>query len=161
LVLGLFSVVQAVSITLIISSSIDFPDKETTIPTVGLILLLTNLVAVAMGLIISAFAANGLQATLVLVVLLIPQLVLGGAVVPLSRIEEPARSMSNGMINRWAVSLLGYTMDMNTRLNNQLPQNDFHDQFDIDPDRYWMILGGLFVAFVIGAIIALKSKDVR
>jgi ABC-type multidrug transport system ATPase subunit len=161
LVLGLFSIVQAVSITLIISSSIDFPDKDTTIPTVGLILLLTNLVAVAMGLIISAFAANGLQATLVLVVLLIPQLVLGGAVVPLSRIEEPAKSMSNGMINRWAVSLLGYTMDMNTRLNNQLPQNDFYDQFDIDPDRYWMILGGLFVAFVIGAIIALKSKDVR
>ena len=74
-----------------------------------------------MGLVISSLAANGLQATLVLVVLLIPQLVLGGAVVPLSRIEEPAKSMSNGMINRWSVSLLGYTTDINARLDNQLP----------------------------------------
>jgi hypothetical protein len=65
------------------------------------------------------------------------------------------------MINRWSVSLLGYTTDINARLDNQLPRNDFSGQFDIDPDRYWMILGGLFVAFVIGAILALKSKDVR
>jgi hypothetical protein len=69
--------------------------------------------------------------------------------------------MSNGMINRWAVSLLGYTIDLNERLNAQLPKNDFAPQFDIDPDRYWLILGGLFVAFIVAAILALKSKDVR
>ena len=160
-VLGLFSVAQAASLTLIITSSVDFPDGNETILTVGAILFMTNLVAVGMGLAHFSLAANGLQATLVLVVLLIPQLVLGGAVVPLSRIEEPAKSMSNGMINRWSVSLLGYTTDINARLDNQLPRNDFSGQFDIDPERYWMILGGLFVAFVIGAILALKSKDVR
>jgi ABC-type multidrug transport system ATPase subunit len=160
-VLGLFSVVQAASLTYIITASIDFPGDNETLLTVGAILFLTNMVAVAMGLVISSLAANGLQATLILVVMLIPQLVLGGAVVPLSRIEEPARSMSNGMINRWAVSLLGYTIDLNERLNAQLPKNDFAPQFDIDPDRYWLILGGLFVAFIVAAILALKSKDVR
>jgi ABC transport system ATP-binding/permease protein len=160
-VLGLFSVVQAASLALIISSSIDFPGDDKTLLTVGAILFMTNLVAVAMGLLISSLAANGLQATLILVVLLIPQLVLGGSVVPLDRVEEPAKSMSIGMINRWSLSLLGHTMGINERLNNQLPQNDFAPQFDIDPDRYWMILGGLFVGFIVAAILALKSKDVR
>ena len=160
-VLGLFSVIQAASLALVISSSIDFPGGDDTLLTVGAILFMTNLVAVAMGLVISSLAANGLQATLILVVLLIPQLVLGGSVVPLNRVEEPARSMSYGMINRWSLSLLGETMNINERLNNQLPKNDFAEQFDIDPERYWLILGGLFVGFVVAAMLVLKSKDVR
>ncbi|MFN0074792.1 MAG: ATP-binding cassette domain-containing protein [Chloroflexota bacterium] len=160
-VLGLFSVIQSVSMTAIVSWGVTFPDGRETLVTICGILILTNLVAVGMGLLISALASNGLQATLILVVLLIPQLLLGGAVVPLSRIEEPAKSMSNGMINRWAVSLLGHVTDVNERLNAQLPKNDFTAQFDIQPERYWLILGGLFVSFVIGSMLVLKSKDVR
>jgi len=46
-------------------------------------------------------------------------------------------------------------------VNAQLPRNDFSDQFDIDPVRYAMILGGLLLAFLVGAMASLKARDVR
>ena len=55
----------------------------------------------------------------------------------------------------------GRITDVNDRLNAQLPRNDFFDQFDIDPMRYWLILGGLFLLFFVGSVVALKSKDIR
>ena len=116
---------------------------------------------VGMGLVVSAFSANGLRATLILVVLLIPQLILAGAVVPLNRVTQVARYLSDAMISRWSVSLLGQVVDVNARLNAQLPKNDFTDQFDIDLTRYVLIMVGLFAVFFAGAVAALKARDGR
>ncbi len=114
-----------------------------------------------MGLLVSGLCSNGLQATLIIVILLIPQLSLAGAVVPLSQVSKAARYVSDTMISRWSISLLGHTVDLNARLDAQAPQNLFRDQFDIDPTRYTLILGGLFLIFFVGTIMALKVRDTR
>ena len=161
LVLGVFSVVQSALLIAIVAQKVDFPGGNETVLKVGAILILTNLIAVGMGLLVSGLCANGLQATLIIVILLIPQLTLAGAIVPLSQISEGAQYVADTMISRWAISLLGYTTEMNARLDAQAPQNFFKDQFDIDPKRYLMIMGGLFLAFFIGTLAALKLRDTR
>lgn len=159
--LGVFSLIQSALLAGIVSRFIDFPGGQRALLEVFGILLLTNLVAVALGLTISAVSANGLQATLILVVLFIPQLLLAGGIQPLSRVTEPARLMSYGLISRWSLSLLGRATDLNARIGAQLPKNDFFDQFDINPTRYALILAGLGVLFLVGAVAALKVKDLR
>lgn len=160
-VLGLFSVIQSALLLGIVALGVDFPGEgEVLLQTFG-ILVLTNLVAVGMGLAVSSVAANGLQATLILIVLIIPQLLLGGSVVPLSRVKDVARIMADAMINRWSISLLGYVTDLNARLDAQARVNDFQDQFDIEPVTHLLILGGLLVVFVVASVVALKSKDVH
>jgi ABC-type multidrug transport system ATPase subunit/CRP-like cAMP-binding protein len=160
-VLALFSVFQSASLVGIVAWGIDIPGGREALFKIFGILVLTNIVAVGMGLLVSSLAASGLQATLILIVLLIPQMLLGGAVVPLSRVKDSALFMSYAIINRWSVSLLGYVTDMNSRINAQLPSNDYVDQFDIDPMVFVAILIGMFILFFIGSIMALKSKDVR
>jgi ABC-type multidrug transport system ATPase subunit/CRP-like cAMP-binding protein/ABC-type multidrug transport system permease subunit len=160
-VLGVFSVIQSASLLGVVAWGVDFPGGNDVVLKSFAILVLTNLVAVGMGLFVSSLAGNGLQATLILVVLLIPQLLLGGAVVPLSRVKDAAKSMSYAMINRWSVSLLGYVTDINDRLERQFPVNDYFDQFNINPTRYTLILVGFLVVFLVGSMVALKMKDVR
>jgi len=160
-VLGLFSVVQSGTLLGVVALGVDFPGGGEVLFKAFGILVLTNLVAVGMGLVVSSLAANGLQATLILIVLIIPQLLLGGAVVPLSRVKEDAQVLANIMINRWSVSLLGYVTELNDRMAAQSPINDYFDQFAIEPEEHLLILGGLLLAFIIGSALALKSKDVH
>ncbi|HZO27591.1 MAG TPA: ATP-binding cassette domain-containing protein [Chloroflexota bacterium] len=160
-VLGIFSVVQSALLIAIVAQKVDFPGGNETVLKLAAILILTNLIAVGMGLLVSGLSGNGLQATLIIVILLIPQLSLAGAVVPLSQVSKIARYLSDTMISRWSISLLGHTVDLNARLDVQAPQNPFRDQFDIDPTRYALILGGLFLIFFVGTIVALKMRDTR
>jgi ABC-type multidrug transport system ATPase subunit/CRP-like cAMP-binding protein len=160
-VLGIFSFVQSALLIVIVAQKVDIPGGNETLLKLGAILMLTNLVAVAMGLLVSGLSGNGLQATLILVVLLIPQLILAGAIVPLSQVTQLARYFSDTMISRWSVSILGFIVDVNTQLDAQLPENTFRDQFDIDPQRYILILVGLFLLFFFGTIVALKLRDTR
>ncbi|MGE3273402.1 MAG: hypothetical protein AB7P40_32005, partial [Chloroflexota bacterium] len=62
---------------------------------------------------------------------------------------------------RWALSLLGRTVDINARIDAQLPKNHFTDQFTVEPTTCWLALGGLFLAFMVLAVIGLKRRDVR
>jgi ABC transport system ATP-binding/permease protein len=160
-VLSIFSLIQSVLLIIIIVQKVDIPGGNETVFKLGAVLMLTNLVAVGMGLLVSGLAGNGLQATLILVVLLIPQLILAGAIVPLSQVTKIAQFLADTMISRWSVSLLGYVADVNAQLDVQLPENTFRGQFDIDPERYTMILIGLFLLFFIGTIAALKARDTR
>ncbi len=160
-ILGLFSLAQSALLLGIVSHQVDIPGGNATLLKVYGALVLTNLAALALGLLVSALTTNGLQATLIVVVLLIPELTLGGATVPLSQVNEIARALSLGMISRWSLSLLGHYVDINARLDAQYPKNDFASQFDIDPNVYIVILLGFFVAALAGAIGALKYRDVR
>ena len=144
-----------------VSSAIDIPGGNETLLKLTAVLTLTNLIAVGMGLLVSGLSSNGLQATLILVILLIPQLILAGAVVPLSQVTQTARYFSDTMVSRWSISVLGHLVDVNAQLDAQLPQNAFKDQFDIDLQRYLLLLVGLFVLFFVGTLISLKVRDTR
>ena len=159
--LGIFSLIQSALLLGIISRRIDLPgDTDTFLALYGT-LVLTNLAAVGMGLVVSAVAANGLQATLVMVLLLVPQLVLSGSLVPLSQLNPAPKAISTVIIGRWSLSLLGHFVDLNSRLAAQFPTNDYAAQFDIDPLTHTLALAGLLAAFILGAVVALRRKEMH
>lgn len=81
---------------------------------VAAILILTSFAAVATGLVVSTLARSVDQATSLL--LLIPELLFGGALVPFARMATPVRPLSDLMISRWAFAGAGHAIQMSTRL---------------------------------------------
>ncbi len=66
-----------------------------------LTLVLVALAGVAMGLLISALTSNSDRATSFVPVVLIPQIILGGAVVSFERMGQIGEFISNFMISKW------------------------------------------------------------
>jgi len=160
-ILSLFSLVQAALLIGIVFAVIVLPGGRSVPLNLYLALALINLVGVALGLLVSSISRNSLQATAIVVILIIPQLIMAGADVPLSQMPLIGRALSNLMISRWGLSLVGHVVDMNTRLDAQtLPgiSNAYAQQFAIDPLLYMLILVGFFALFLIGAMVALRRK---
>jgi ABC transport system ATP-binding/permease protein len=80
------------------------------------LLILTSWSTVAIGLVVSALARSVDQATSLIPLLLIPQLLFGGALVPLARMATPIKALADLMASRWAFAGAGHTIQMNARL---------------------------------------------
>lgn len=82
---------------------------------VGL-LLATAFVAVASGLAISAAARSEDQAASYIPLLLIPQLLFAGAIVPLSKMGTMLEAITTIVPSRWVFGAIGTAIDMNNRI---------------------------------------------
>lgn len=71
---------------------------------------------VAIGLVVSTLARSVDQATSVIPILLIPQLLFGGALVPFARMGAPIKPLADLMVSRWGFAGAGHAIQMNTRL---------------------------------------------
>lgn len=80
------------------------------------ILILTSWSAVAIGLVISTLARSVDQATSLIPLLLIPQLLFGGALVAFARMGTAIRALADLMVSRWAFAGAGHAIEMNVRL---------------------------------------------
>lgn len=80
------------------------------------LLILTAWTTVSIGLLVSALARSVDQATSLIPLLLIPQLLFGAALVPLNRMSTPIKALSDLMVSRWAFAGAGHTIHMNLRL---------------------------------------------
>jgi ABC-type multidrug transport system ATPase subunit/pSer/pThr/pTyr-binding forkhead associated (FHA) protein len=80
------------------------------------LLILTSWSMVAMGLVVSTLARSVDQATSLIPLLLIPQLLFGAALVPLARMSTAVRGIADLMVSRWAFAGSGNLIHMNTRL---------------------------------------------
>ncbi len=160
-VLALFSIAQAGLLIATVAWRVDFPGSPKSLLELWAALSLTNVAAIGLGLLVSSVVTSGLQATLLFVIALIPQFASSGATVPISQITDVAKVMSMVTISRWALSMLGYFVDINARLDAQFPRNDYADQFNHEPRDAALIIFGLFAVSLIGAIIALKRRDAR
>ncbi|MFU8802609.1 MAG: FHA domain-containing protein [Bradymonadaceae bacterium] len=65
------------------------------------ILWACSLAGVAMGLLLSAFVRTSEAAIALVPILLIPQVILGGAIMPIDRMSEPSWQASHAMVSRW------------------------------------------------------------
>lgn len=83
----------------------------------AVILVLTTWSSVGIGLVVSTFARSVDQATSLIPLLLIPQLLFGGALVAFSRMTAPIKALADLMVSRWAFSAGGHLIAMNSRLN--------------------------------------------
>ena len=85
--------------------------------------------ALALGLLASATVSNAAQAALALPMLCFPQVLFGGAIVPVDEMATPGRLMSFGLSNRHAFEALGRDLDLE-RYTATLPaMSSYRDTF--------------------------------
>ena len=85
--------------------------------------------ALALGLFASAAVSNAAQAALALPMLCFPQVLFGGAIVPIDEMATPGRLMSFGLSNRHAFEALGRDLDLD-RYSATLPaMSAYRDTF--------------------------------
>jgi len=89
------------------------------------LLVLTSWAAVGVGLAISASVRTEDQATSLIPLTLIPQLLFAGAIVPVAQMVEPIASISNIVPARWSLAGVGSVIDMNERLADAPRLADF------------------------------------
>jgi hypothetical protein len=77
------------------------------------ILVLTGFVAVGMGLLISTAVGSEDQATSFIPLVLIPQLLFAGAIVPVERMGGAIEAVSNLIFARWSFAAAGAEIDLN------------------------------------------------
>ncbi len=80
------------------------------------LLLLTGWAAVALGLVVSAGVQSQEQATSFIPLVLIPQLLFGGAIVPVASMSAPLDTLSGVVFDRWSFAGIGTAIDMNGRV---------------------------------------------
>jgi len=87
--------------------------------TVALLCLLAAWASVAMGLAVSAFARSPNQASSAVPLLLIPQLLFAGAIIPTAVMPPPIQVLSDLTFSRWALAGLGHAMDLGNSLSDE------------------------------------------
>jgi hypothetical protein len=116
------------------------------------LLVLTGWVAVALGLLLSAIATSEDQATSLIPIALIPQLLFAGAIVPVARMAEPIATLSGLAFSRWSFAGIGSAIDMNARIDRDpvfaRASGYGREFFDLAPATSAGLLGCFLVAFL-------------
>ena len=128
------------------------------------LLVATGIAAVTMGLLVSSVVRTQDQATSLIPLAVIPQLLFAGAIVSLERMAEPARILADAIFARWALAGIGAAVDMNSRLaaDPEFAQvNRFgEDFFDLAAGPAFAIQAGFAVLFL-AATAALLRRSLR
>ena len=128
---------------------------------VGL-LVLTALVAVAMGLVISAWVRSQDQATSFIPLALIPQLFFAGAIVGVEKMGEPVAVLSKAAFAQWAFAGSGTAVDMEARIAADPPfakTNSFGPHFfDLPLGQAALVLTGFLVLFLAATGLLLRRR---
>jgi ABC transport system ATP-binding/permease protein len=107
--------------------------------------------ALALGLFASAAVSNAAQAALALPMLCFPQVLFGGAIVPVDRMATPGRLMSVILSNRHAFDALGRELHLD-RYTSTLPAMSAYR------DTFHGGIGGCFVALaLLAAVLTLAT----
>jgi len=123
----------------------------TTYATLTALLILTSWSTVALGLVVSTLARSDDQATSLIPLLLIPQLLFGAALVPFARMGTAVKVLADLMVSRWAFAGAGHAIDMNTRLANA-PQLSTLSGYG---NTFFSLKEGISAAILIGVTAAL------
>jgi ABC transport system ATP-binding/permease protein len=116
-VLGIVATVQtALFVWLVLGlRPIDRPPENAELE-IMLVCVLVSWVGVGLGLTLSAFARSENQATSFLPLILLPQLLFGGAIVTTKDLAEPMRSVSHLAASQWGFAGAGNAVDMSGRI---------------------------------------------
>jgi ABC-type multidrug transport system ATPase subunit/pSer/pThr/pTyr-binding forkhead associated (FHA) protein len=82
------------------------------------LLVVASWSTVAIGLVVSTLARSVDQATSLIPLLLIPELLFGAALVPFARMGPVIKGLSDLMVSRWAFAGVGHVISMGNRLSH-------------------------------------------
>jgi ABC transport system ATP-binding/permease protein len=161
--LSLFALFQSAALVGVVALRLEIPGGARMLVDWFGVVTLISLASLGMGLLVSALSTNTLRAMLLHSLVINPQLILCGALVPLKQLDSGSRAVADVMIGRWAVSLLGYLNDVNGLFEAQFGPipNDYAEQFDLEPRRAIAVFVTMFLVFVVATLLALKRRDVR
>ena len=115
--------------------------------------------ALALGLLASAAVSNAAQAALALPMLCFPQVLFGGAIVPVDQMATPGRLMSLVLSNRHAFDALGRDLDLD-RYTATLPaMSAYHDTFDGGAGTSLIALASFAVALMLATVWVLERRS--
>jgi ABC-type multidrug transport system ATPase subunit/pSer/pThr/pTyr-binding forkhead associated (FHA) protein/ABC-type multidrug transport system permease subunit len=130
------------------------------------LLICTSWAMVGVGLLVSTVARSVDQATSVIPLLLIPQLLFGGALVALDRMGAVIKVISDITVSRWAFAGVGSAIDMNSRLAEEPKAARLSGYgsvfFSLQPAIAALVLIGFAAAALLGSalLLARRSRDV-
>jgi hypothetical protein len=115
--------------------------------------------ALALGLLASAAVSNAAQAALALPMLCFPQVLFGGAIVPVDEMATPGRVMSYGLSNRHAFEALGRDLDLD-RYTAALPSmSAYGDTFHGGTGASLIALGSVAVGLTLATVWVLDRRS--
>ncbi len=130
------------------------------------LLTLTSWAMVGLGLLVSTLARSVDQATSVIPLLLIPQLLFGGALVALERMGTVIEILADLTVSRWAFAGAGSAVAMNSRLAEEPKAANLSGYgtqfFSIQPGVSALVLVGFTAAALLAAslVLARRSRDI-
>jgi len=121
-------------------------------------MLLTSLDSMAMGLMISALVGNPDKAASIVPILLIPQIVFSGAIIPL---KGAAEIVSYFTLSRWGFELMGHLTETFKvpLVTTPVLRRSTEGVFEIIQSTHWIILLCYLVVFILFACLFQRLKD--
>ena len=120
-VLAVLGLLQSCVLLLVVALKVDFGMLGWDIyPQLIGLLFMTTMASTALGLLASSVLGNSDRAMALVPVLLIPQLIFSGALVPVTQMVEPAKWLSAITINRWSLEMGGSLTELAPRFIMQV-----------------------------------------
>ena len=115
--------------------------------------------ALALGLLASATVTSAAQAALALPMLCFPQVLFGGAIVPVDDMATPGRLMRLGLANRHAFEALGRDLHLD-RFTTTLPaMSAYRDTFSGGTSASLVALGTFAVVLTVATVLVLRRRS--
>ncbi|HET9201295.1 MAG TPA: ATP-binding cassette domain-containing protein [Dehalococcoidia bacterium] len=162
-VLSVLCLIQSAALLGITLLRIDFESSTADTFGVFIALFLAAMAGLSMGLLASAVTGNSDRAMAVVPLLVIPQLIFDGTLVPIDQMLAPAKVIAQVTISKWFLELAGSLTDLGVRFAGQTPEgfeNPYADAFDGATLLAWGILIGFTVVFLVGTVLVQKRKDI-
>ena len=162
IILSIICGIQCAILLGIVALGVEFPDNGGYLFYVDFYccLFLTALSGVGMGLLVSSIVSTVDKATSIVPILLIPQLIFSGAIIPFKDMDAFSKFISNFAVSKWSLGLLGALANINYILPAHMKEL-YEETFNIDIRLYFNILSILYLLFVVLTCIFQKRKDIK
>jgi ABC transport system ATP-binding/permease protein len=157
-ILSLLCLLQSGLLLGIVGSRVDFNVEGASWGQMLAVLFLTSLAATLAGLLISSIASSNDQAMSLVPLVVLPQVIFSGMLIPLSDLG-PLRFVANLMPGRWAFGALTYLTELEDRFKATGIGRLARDVFDTSPQSALLALSLIAVLCLLGAWTAMALKD--
>ena len=158
-VLSLLCIIQTSVLLGIICLKVKFPDLGFPMyRDIFIAMVLTSLDSMVMGLMISALVGNPDKAASIVPILLIPQIVFSGAIIPL---KGAAEIVSYFTLSRWGFELMGHLTETYKvpLVTTPVLRRSSEGVFEIIQSTHWIILLCYLAIFILCACLFQRLKD--
>lgn len=154
-VLLAFSGIQTALFSLIVFAIQPLRESLASGLALAIVLILTSWIGVLLGLLVSALAASEDHATGIIPLLLVPQLLLGGAIVTVKDMSLPIHGLADLIPARWAFAAAGRAIHMQGRIADDpkfAAVNSYGDHFFTVAPIAFLFVAALFAIALIGGL---------